>query len=211
MSRTDTMGWTRQFPQLAAMPEAVVRHLEEGARRVQLPEGAQVFGPGMVPDSLVLLLSGRVRVQQVSESGREIVLYRVQPGESCVITTACLLADAPTPAEAITETPVDAIVLPRAAASRWRARRGSRHRPAARSAACRPPDQAARCPPAPRRTAPAPRPPAARRWSRSRRPTATGCIARRCSSRSGSTHPLWTDRSWSRCVSGSRTSWPRAR
>jgi len=57
--------------------------------------------------------SGRIRVQQVSESGREIVLYRIGDGESCVLTTACLLAHERYSAEAIAETEVSALVVPR--------------------------------------------------------------------------------------------------
>ena len=47
-----------------------------------------------------------------SESGREIVLYRVQRGGSCVLTTSCLLSRSPYPAEGITETPVRALAIP---------------------------------------------------------------------------------------------------
>ena len=54
-----------------------------------------------------------MRVQQVSESGREIVLYRINAGESCVLTTACLLAYDDYSAEGIAETPVKAAAVPR--------------------------------------------------------------------------------------------------
>jgi CRP/FNR family transcriptional regulator len=60
-----------------------------------------------------LLLSGTVRVQQRSETGREVFLYRVHAGESCVLTTACMLADEDYAAEGLTETEVDAVVIPR--------------------------------------------------------------------------------------------------
>jgi CRP/FNR family transcriptional regulator len=64
-------------------------------------------------DNYLMVASGRIRVQQVSESGREIVLYRIGDGESCVLTTACLLAHERYSAEAITETEVSALVVPR--------------------------------------------------------------------------------------------------
>jgi CRP/FNR family transcriptional regulator len=59
-----------------------------------------------------------VRVQQLSESGREIVLYRITGGDTCVLTTASLLAHQHYAAEAIAETAVDAIALPRDAFDR---------------------------------------------------------------------------------------------
>ncbi len=54
-------------------------------------------------------------MQQLSASGREIVLYRIGPGESCILTTTCLLARSHYVAEGITETPVLAVLLPAAA------------------------------------------------------------------------------------------------
>jgi CRP/FNR family transcriptional regulator len=54
-----------------------------------------------------------VRVQQVSDTGHEIVLYRIQAGQSCVLTTACLLAYEDYSAEGISETPVQAAAVPR--------------------------------------------------------------------------------------------------
>ena len=62
----------------------------------------------------MLMLDGTVRVQQVSEGGREIVLYRVSAGESCALTTACLMGYEDYLAEAIAETDVRAVAIPRA-------------------------------------------------------------------------------------------------
>ncbi len=55
-----------------------------------------------------------MRVQHGSETGREIVLYRVAAGESCVLTTACLMGYEDYPAEAIAETDIRAVAIPRA-------------------------------------------------------------------------------------------------
>ena len=63
---------------------------------------------------MLFLLDGTVRVQQVSEAGHEIVLYRIQAGQSCVLTTACLLAFEDYSAEGICETDIRAAAIPRA-------------------------------------------------------------------------------------------------
>jgi CRP/FNR family transcriptional regulator len=89
--------------------------VEEAGRVLTLPAGAVVFGPGQPPQNYLLLINGTVRVHQLSESGREIVLYRVQAGESCAMTTACLIGDDVYQAEGVAETPVQAVVLPREA------------------------------------------------------------------------------------------------
>ena len=85
--------WTERFQGTRALPRSVRNRLVEVARTSRMKAGAQVFGPTNVPDSLLFLYDGRIRVSQTSDSGREIVLYRVDAGESCVLTTACMLAE----------------------------------------------------------------------------------------------------------------------
>lgn len=105
--------WIAQFPPLMALPEEVRAQLAR-SHVIELPEGARIFGPGQAPENFLLMLSGSVRVQQVSESGREIVLYRVAAGESCALTTACLMGYEDYQAEGIAETKVRAVAIPRA-------------------------------------------------------------------------------------------------
>ena len=62
------------------------------ANIIELPENTPVFSPGDQCSKFFYLLSGSVRVDMLSKSGKEILLYRVNPGETCVITTACLIS-----------------------------------------------------------------------------------------------------------------------
>jgi len=107
------MDWIDRFAGLKSLPADVAQRLVSGSKVVHLPAGARVFEPGQHADNLLLLLSGTVRVQQRSETGREVFLYRVNAGESCVLTTACMLADEDYSAEGLTETEVEAVVIPR--------------------------------------------------------------------------------------------------
>jgi CRP/FNR family transcriptional regulator len=88
--------------------------LTDRSQVVRMPEGTVIFGPGKSPENMLLLLEGTVRVQQLAENGREVVLYRVTAGESCVMTTACMLAYEDYSAEGIAETDVVAAAVPRA-------------------------------------------------------------------------------------------------
>jgi len=92
-------------------PEALRRTVAARASRMQAPAGAQLFGPGDPCNSFVIPLSGSVRVEHVGAGGRSIVLYRVGPGESCVMTTSCLLAGQPYEAYGIAEEDLDALAL----------------------------------------------------------------------------------------------------
>jgi CRP/FNR family transcriptional regulator, anaerobic regulatory protein len=105
--------WIDRFPSLAKLPAEVRRRLEAESRIVTLPEGTRIFGSGQSPANFLLLLDGTIRVQQVSENGREIVLYRVSAGESCALTTACLMGHDQYQGEGIAETPIDAVAIPR--------------------------------------------------------------------------------------------------
>ena len=92
---------------------------------ISFKQGQQVFGPDNIPDSLMFLHAGRIRVSQSSDAGREIVLYRVEAGESCVLTTACMLSEEAYNAEGIAETDVTAITLPKSSFDRLAAEEDS--------------------------------------------------------------------------------------
>lgn len=92
--------------------EAEIERLAGAVDIVRLPAGFQAFSPGSPCQSYLVVLEGSVRVQMLSENGREILLYRVHPGESCVLTTACLLGAESYPAEGVVETDTVAASIP---------------------------------------------------------------------------------------------------
>ncbi len=106
--------WIDRFPGLEDLPQEHRKRLEAESRVLSMPEGTRIFGPGQAPSNFLLLLNGCIRVQQVSENGREIILYRVSAGESCALTTACLLGYEDYRAEGIAETAIEAVAIPRA-------------------------------------------------------------------------------------------------
>lgn len=106
--------WIDRFAGLKRLPPDLCADLVAGSRVVSVPAGTQVFAPGQSADNLLLLLQGTVRVQQKSDTGREVFLYRVHAGESCVLTTACMLAFEEYSADGIAETEVTAVAIPRA-------------------------------------------------------------------------------------------------
>ena len=105
------LDWTARFKGTAELPMEVRERLNKSAHVTQIKTGDQVFGPMNIPDSLFFLYEGRIRVSQTSDVGREIVLYRIEAGDSCVLTTACMLAEEAYNAEGIAETDVTVVVL----------------------------------------------------------------------------------------------------
>jgi CRP/FNR family transcriptional regulator len=108
-----TDNWTERFPGLARLAPHTQKMLQKRSTVIDVPAGTMIFGPGKSPENMLFLLDGSVRVQQVSETGHEIVLYRIHAGQSCVLTTACLLAFEDYSAEGICETDISAAAVPR--------------------------------------------------------------------------------------------------
>jgi CRP/FNR family transcriptional regulator len=105
--------WINNFKGLNRLPVDIRDELDAGSQIVTVPEGTVIFAPGQTADNLWLLLEGSVKVQQKSETGREVFLYRVHAGESCVLTTACMLSFEDYSAEGTCETAVKAVAIPR--------------------------------------------------------------------------------------------------
>ncbi len=84
-----------------------------------LPRGQHVCHEGSDCSHLAVLLNGTARVYKLGENGKEITLYRVGPGESCILTASCILSNTPFPAFAICETNVEAALIPAGDARRW--------------------------------------------------------------------------------------------
>lgn len=107
-----------RFPALAELAAHEVNDLLESSARRHAPDGAVLFMPGQRCEGFPLVLRGCVRVAKTSASGREIVLYRVEPGEGCVMSGGCLLGHADYAATATAEGDVDLLAMPAAAFQR---------------------------------------------------------------------------------------------
>lgn len=106
--------WLAYFPRLRRLDPESLAALQAAKMEVVLPPGIKAFEIGSPCESYLLIKEGSVRVQQIAESGREIVLYRVGTGQTCVLTTSNLLAHQDYFAEGVTETEVHAVAVPRA-------------------------------------------------------------------------------------------------
>jgi len=104
--------WWSAFPALGDIQDPRWRAIMGSAREVVILPGTSVFHVGDVCRNFLFVLDGSVRVQKIGENGREIVLYRVGRGETCLLTTSCLIAKERYPAEGVTETDVRAVALP---------------------------------------------------------------------------------------------------
>ena len=113
MFTTRTIEWRQHYPQLAAITDPAwieaIQHLEP----VTVPGGTQAYVSGDECRNFLLLLKGNIRVYASGRGGREIVLYRIQPGEFCILSLVSFLQGSSFPANAVTENQVQALVMDR--------------------------------------------------------------------------------------------------
>jgi CRP/FNR family transcriptional regulator len=103
--------WTIYFPQFIENNDKGIELLMAASSLVTFSAGKQLFYPGCHCENYLLVLTGTVKVQIMSDNGREVLLYHVRSGDSCVLTTSCLLSGDSYPAEGITENEVQAFAM----------------------------------------------------------------------------------------------------
>jgi CRP/FNR family transcriptional regulator len=101
-----------RFPVFAELPAARLEALLAGAQLHRAPAGSILFDAKQPCRGFPLLLEGSVRVAKTSPSGREILLYRVEPGQGCILSGGCLLGDTDYSASGIAERDVVLLSLP---------------------------------------------------------------------------------------------------
>jgi CRP/FNR family transcriptional regulator len=98
----------------AEFDKTLLAVLEGVGERRHFAKGTVLYEEGFPCPLVPLILSGTVRVYKMGETGREITLYRVSPGEMCILSSTCALTgqDARLPAVAVAETEVDLLAVP---------------------------------------------------------------------------------------------------
>ncbi|VAV91857.1 Transcriptional regulator, Crp/Fnr family [hydrothermal vent metagenome] len=98
------------------------REICSNANIMSLPKGARLFVSGDTCENFIIVASGKARVQLTTRTGRDITLFRLESGQSCALTTSCLLSDSTYYAEGIAETDIDIIAVPQAIFQRYLAK-----------------------------------------------------------------------------------------
>jgi CRP/FNR family transcriptional regulator len=102
------------YPMLRELQDAERDALLASATVAHVPAGTVLFDENQPCQGFPLLLSGSIRVVKASPNGRELQLYRVMPGESCILTSGCLLGHTRYQARGVSETPLEMVLLPAA-------------------------------------------------------------------------------------------------
>lgn len=105
-------NWCDQDPDLRQLSRAARAELNQ-LRPMQLAAGKVLFSPGNPVEGYVIVLSGRVGVHLFGPTGRDILLYEVAPGQSCIQSTLGLLGGDDYTAEAVVSAKAKLVLLPK--------------------------------------------------------------------------------------------------
>ena len=108
-----------RIPFITGAPSELRRAFREAATVVHLQPGDYFLREGDSCAHFAIVVSGKLRVFKLSESGHEITLYHVGPGEACPLNVSCILSDRPVPAMARVEEAVEAVIVPSATFRGW--------------------------------------------------------------------------------------------
>jgi len=107
------MSWTAEVPGLAEISAEGLRRLD-ALGPMDVPEGTVLFRPGDAVRGYVIVLDGRIGVHLIGPTGRDILLYDVVPGKSCIQSTLGLLGGDAYTAEAMADRQSRLVLLPKA-------------------------------------------------------------------------------------------------
>jgi CRP/FNR family transcriptional regulator len=102
----------RLFPE-GEWPKARLEPILATMRFRDMEAGTTILREGQVCAGIPFVLSGAIRVFKTAESGREISLYRVEGGQSCILSLGCGSGIASFPASVVAEKRTEAAFIPR--------------------------------------------------------------------------------------------------
>ncbi|HEY9530552.1 MAG TPA: Crp/Fnr family transcriptional regulator [Burkholderiales bacterium] len=101
-----------RFPLFADLPAALLEELLAASQEIRVPAGTVLFDERQPCAGFPLVLEGDIRVTRAAPSGRGILLYRVAPGEGCILSGGCLLSNSAYSASGVAETDVVLLRIP---------------------------------------------------------------------------------------------------
>ncbi len=105
----------KKFPMFRGQLRNLVPELLSAGQLHLIPRDSRIYTEGDVCSAIAFILSGEVRVYKIGGTGREITLYEIGPGDTCILNASCILAHTSYPANAIATSEVEVLLVPSAA------------------------------------------------------------------------------------------------
>lgn len=105
-------AWSQRLREVApTIHKAITPELNVSDNLLQLPAGQTLIDPQTPCGVFMILLEGTVRIYQMDDNGREVTLYRIRPGDVCIMSLNSLMHNRPFKAYAVTEAETSALAL----------------------------------------------------------------------------------------------------
>ena len=106
------------YPALAQV-QPTLAELHPAVRPMNVPTGTLLFSENTPCMGFPLVLHGEVKVSRSSGDGRSLELYRVVPGELCLVSSASLFRTQPLSAHGVTTKASTLLLIPPEVFARW--------------------------------------------------------------------------------------------
>lgn len=97
----------------------LIKELADKATFVTANAGDVILDNGETVRQIPIILKGSIKVSRIDEDGKELLLYYVNPNESCAMTFTCCMQQYPSEIKAVAEEPVEMLAVPIAVMDQW--------------------------------------------------------------------------------------------
>lgn len=97
------------LPFLKEYSKGGVEELFNNSVYSKIPKGKIITTEGERCVNFPFVLNGSIKVYKVANNGREITLYHLSRGESCILTASCILSQKTFPAISVAETDTEVL------------------------------------------------------------------------------------------------------
>lgn len=97
----------------------LVKAFDKHSRLREIKAGETILDIGQTVREMPIILSGTVKVSRIDEDGKELLLYYVNPNESCAMTFTCCMQQYPSEIKAVAEEDVTMLAIPITYMDEW--------------------------------------------------------------------------------------------
>jgi CRP/FNR family transcriptional regulator len=102
--------------------DALINEIVQVGTYREVPAGFKLMEMGDYIKGIPLLLSGAIKILREDDEGDELLLYYLEPGDTCSMTLTCCMGDARSEIRAIAETDAKLIMIPVRKMEEWTAK-----------------------------------------------------------------------------------------
>lgn len=106
-----------KFPQLTDIE--LQKEIVESAEYKEFTSGTKIIDIGEYMKFMPMLITGTIKIIREDESGKELLMYYLYPGETCAMSLTCCMSGAPSEIKAIVEDDVELLMIPLIKSEQW--------------------------------------------------------------------------------------------